>query len=163
MKTMRILEYPDPRLHEVCEHVTRLDISDVIQMFALMNHHNAYGLAASQVGIQKRFFCTEWGELFINPVMVPLIRDGKTTAPEACLSLPGKTFMVERWNTVQVGGKFYTGLHARVIAHEIDHLNGILISDIGTPPEEFQTAYKDRILLAGDGRGGPTPNDGASS
>lgn len=163
---MRILEAPDPRLLQVSEHVTRLDIGDVIQMFALMNHHNAYGLAAPQVGINKRFFCTHWGELFVNPSFIARMADGKTNAPEACLSLPGKTYMVERWNTIQVDGKFYTGLHARIIQHEMEHLDGLLISAVGVLPQDYETAKKgqpDSVLLARDGRGGPTPNDGASS
>ena len=163
---MRVLESPDPRLFKLSEHVIRLDINDVIQMFALMNHLNAYGLAAPQVGINKRFFCTHWGELFVNPSFIARMADGKTDAPEACLSLPGKTFMVERWNTIQVDGKFYTGLHARIIQHEMDHLDGLLISTIGLTPEEFlkvEKANADNLLLARDGRGGPTPNDGASS
>jgi peptide deformylase len=87
---------------------------------------------------------THWGEVFVNPNIIPRMADGKDTAPESCLSLPGKTWMVERFNTVQVDGKFYTGLHARIIQHEYDHLHGILIDTEGTPPEAFVTAARPR-------------------
>jgi len=166
-RVMKILHTPDDRLIESCRHVNVLDISEVIEMFTLMNQQNAYGLAAPQVGINERFFVTHWGGLFVNPTFIPRVADGKTWAPESCLSLPGKTFMVERWNTIQVDGKFYTGLHARIIQHEYDHLDGLLISEVGVLPEKFSTAERprnsDHILLGGERGQVPNPSNDASS
>jgi len=101
------------------------------------------GLAAPQVGINKRFFLIRFGdqiETFINPKMVPST-GLKIKSVEACLSLPESSYDVKRYTKVvvewtnesmQQRHKEFIGFDAVAIQHEYDHLNGILISDIGS-------------------------------
>lgn len=101
---------------------------------------NGVGLAAPQVGILKRIVIIDIGEgLFemINPVI--LEKSGEQTGNEGCLSIPGKMGEVTRPNYVKAeatgrDGERYVvegeGLMARAICHELDHLDGILYSDL---------------------------------
>ena len=98
------------------------------------------GLAAPQVGVSQRLFVaqTEQGPcVFINP---KLKKKGRASEimEEGCLSLPGVWLKVKRTKKVEVkaldisGKKIKTrteGLYARILQHEMDHLNGILIRD----------------------------------
>lgn len=112
------------------------------QMREAMNHANGVGLAAPQLGYGKSIFV--WKEKHgliveaINPTV--LEQSGQHTGPEGCLSLPGKLFTVTRptyikFHAYTVAGEGYTceqeGYYARVICHEVDHLNGVLICNIG--------------------------------
>ena len=101
------------------------------------------GLAAPQVGINKRFFLIRFGaqiEVFVNP---EITRYGgiKVTGKEGCLSVPGYWYEVERSKKVTVKyfnesmilqEREFNGFDAVAIQHEYDHLNGILICDIGS-------------------------------
>lgn len=90
------------------------------------------GLAAPQIGVSLRvaIVALEKGTILnlINPIF-----DWKGTefqmAAEMCLSIPNREILVSRPSKVSLGGTIYTGLDARCIQHEIDHLNGILITD----------------------------------
>jgi peptide deformylase len=103
---------------------------------------NALGLAAPQVdyGLRLIVVRSSWGNYIIlrNPRIMHAYRHNHI-AVEGCLSLPGKLYAVPRAMTVQVkyegGEQDFTGTAARVIQHELDHLDGILISDRGTPVE----------------------------
>ena len=81
------------------------------------------------MGINARLFVTHWGEVFVNPIVVEssgLICDSE----EGCLSLPGVVKSCRRYGRITLlGGKTYTDQEARVIQHECDHLDGILITD----------------------------------
>lgn len=93
-----------------------------------MKEAGGVGLSAPQVGINKRFFITGWGEVFVNPLLISGTE--RVQSIEACLSLPGRTYNVWRYNRIELwNGKQYQGERAIVIQHEIDHLNGKLISD----------------------------------
>lgn len=103
----------------------------------------ALGLAAPQVDYGLRLIVvvgSAWGNYIImrNPRIVKAYRH-YNIAVEGCLSLPGKLYNVQRARTIKVkhqgGEQVYTDGLARVIQHEIDHLDGILISDRGTPVE----------------------------
>jgi peptide deformylase len=148
MKTS-ILEWPDNRLTTICPDIMRMDVNQLFRLIQTMHANNGYGLAGPQIGWMARVFVVQWGEIFVNPDVIYMTQEGKNWAPESCLSLPGQTFMVERYNVIRVDGKVYTGLHARVIQHEQDHLNGILISAFGIRPEEFETAKPSNTVLAG--------------
>jgi peptide deformylase len=117
-------------------------LSDVVdEMLALMRIHNGMGLAAPQVGITQRFFVAAINEqsvCLVNPVLVT--RQGWDQMTEGCLSLPGADVNVKRNSQIEVHGfdvhgrahrHRVEGLWARVIQHEIDHLDGILICDYG--------------------------------
>lgn len=106
-------------------------------IFALHNGpikiQNPIGLAANQMGINKRVFIAmidgNW-ECFVNP---EIIKTSKTTTEyeEGCLSLPGKLFKTKRYDWIKVKSlgkktKKYKDFNAIVIQHEVDHLNGKL-------------------------------------
>ena len=100
---------------------------------------NGVGLAAPQVGVLRRIFIVLLDDKyfeFINPVIVE--QSGSQTDNEGCLSVPGKIGQVKRPYklTVQAQDRFgnafsikASGLFARVICHEYDHLDGILYID----------------------------------
>jgi peptide deformylase len=108
-------------------------------MAETMYHADGAGLAAPQVGILKRLVVLDIGEgliKLINPVIVEA--DGEQQEPEGCLSIPGVYGEVKRPEKVVVkafdeNGKPLvlegTGLLARALCHEIDHLDGILFID----------------------------------
>ena len=93
------------------------------------------GLAAIQIGIPLRFAWFKWGEeefTLLNPVI--LSSKGKAKRlQEGCLSIPDTYVFVKRYYkiTYQSGTEGYKakGLKAQIIQHEIDHMNGILITD----------------------------------
>jgi peptide deformylase len=147
----QIRQYPDPVLRMRAREVSEFDdelAALVGRMKALMQDAQGVGLAASQVGIIRRVFVFQQGERdedgeFIA-VVNPVIEPGAETEvdDEGCLSLQGVTVPVERPTTVTLTGKDETGrdlrlelggLSARVVQHEIDHLDGTLILDRTTP------------------------------
>jgi len=110
-------------------------------MLEIMKKNDGIGLSACQVGKNIRMFVLPNGLLkkwvFINP---EIIKSSKKTdtVEEGCLSLPGIFVSVERSKSIKVkamdeNGKKFTlrvkGLPARVIQHENDHLDGVLITD----------------------------------
>jgi peptide deformylase len=125
---MQILTYPHPFLSRVCHHSFTVSLDDINQMFFLIRERNALGLAAPQVGIDARFFVTAWGDVFVDPRIVNGAHPVRIM--EQCLSLPGETYEVRRLGKIKLAtGQIFKGIHAIVIQHEINHLNGILISD----------------------------------
>jgi peptide deformylase len=138
--------HPDPLLRAVCCPVEEFGswLSGLFdEMLILMRAHNGIGLAAPQVGITRRLFVAEidgHSVCLANPVLVSCY--GSEHMAEGCLSLPGACVEVERNHQVEVqgydsrGGKQLhrvQGLWARVMQHEIDHLDGMLISDYRKP------------------------------
>lgn len=136
--------FPDEALRQPCEPVERFDaeLRDLIdEMFILMRVREGIGLAAPQVGITRRLFVCEIENRsisLINPSIMAV--GGQAEMIEGCLSLPDVQVNVTRNDRLLVvgydreGGKRqleFTGLWARVIQHELDHLNGVLICDYG--------------------------------
>ena len=110
----------------------------VFDMKDIMIQHQGVGLAANQIGVSERVAIVE-SDTMINPV---IMFKGKAVhcMEEGCLSLPGKRYLVLRPVSVTVryqgvDGKSRIetahGLRARIIQHEIDHLNGTCICDKG--------------------------------
>lgn len=140
---MEILQYGDPALHIRASEVT--DLSSVAlqvpAMAELMVRSGGAGLAATQVGILKRFFIYDFGNgltTLVNPVIVET--SGKILLEEHCLSVPFPV-AVERARKVTVrafdlhGSEVvfqYDGITARLMQHELDHLDGILIPQRGS-------------------------------
>lgn len=133
---MKILTAPHPSLKEVCHDIAAVDFKIIADMFRLMRKHDALGLSAPQVGWLMRVFVTRWGEVFVNPAVVSKSIE-TDIENEGCLSIPDKIVPVRRSLTINIGGRVYSGLRARVIQHELDHLDGVLITDaahdISTP------------------------------
>jgi peptide deformylase len=116
------------------------DIQKLIDNMAkLMYKNKGLGLAAPQVGILKRVIIADVGEGLVSLVNPKILwRQGKDIMSEGCLSIPGIDLEIKRSKEVIVEGlnregeKLQlgaVGLLARVLQHEIDHLDGILIVD----------------------------------
>lgn len=146
----------DPILRQVAKPVTK--ITPVIEkllddMVATMVDANGVGLAASQIGVLKRVIVMDVGEglvEMVNPVI--LSKEGKQIDTEGCLSLPGIQGDVERALTVTVRGSNRqgeevtleaTGLFARCVQHEVDHLDGVLFTDYLQPHQIVQVLQKE--------------------
>jgi peptide deformylase len=145
----QIRRYPDPALREPAREVDEFsdDLRVLIdRMGRVMDDAHGVGLAATQLGLLRRILVFRAGEdddlgAIVNPVIVErseeLLTDG-----EGCLSLPEVHVPVERNVSIVVEGKDRNGddlrieaegLQSRVIQHEIDHLDGVLIFDRTTP------------------------------
>jgi peptide deformylase len=142
-----ILEYPDARLREVAKPVAEVtpEIQALVDdMAETMYAAPGCGLAANQIGVDKRIFVVDCaGEdepsqlrVFINPDIFE--KDGVQSWEEGCLSFPGVTEEIKRAERVKVraldrDGKMFEleadGLLAVAIQHETDHLNGVLMID----------------------------------
>ena len=132
-------------LNKVCEPVnykTSKQIANKMILFMLSHKNindNSIGLACNQLGLPGRIIIVKmknkW-EHFINPVIHYKSKD-KIITQESCLSVPGKTIKVERSKEITIYfekpclgcGSDFSGMDAIVIQHEIDHLNGIIITD----------------------------------
>ncbi len=142
----------DPILRKISKEVN--DINDrmktlISDMFETMDYSNGVGLAAPQVGILRRIITLDDQDglrgAFINPKIIE--KDGEQIGPEGCLSVPGKQGTVNRANHIVVtymdeNGEEKTleaqGFTARIFQHEIDHLNGILYTDLATEIHNIQ-------------------------
>ena len=138
----QIRQYGDPVLKMRANEVEAFDgdlAALVERMKALMQDANGVGLAANQVGVLRRVLVMHPGEeepiVLVNPV-VRESSDELCTDDEGCLSLQGVTVPVERRlhltvEAVDENGKEVSyeleGLGARVLQHELDHLDGVLI------------------------------------
>ena len=160
----QIRQYGDPVLRMRGEEVDSYDeellrVSE--RMIGLMHDAEGVGLAATQVGILRRFFvCTLEGEdrVLVNPVVTTL-GDDTELDQEGCLSLGPIRLPVERAVRVRVEARDEAGEHvslevegadARVVQHELDHLDGTLIID-RTDPEARREALRQlrpRLVLA---------------
>ncbi len=135
-----------PALHEVSMPVLINDdtrgelIVLAARLLATVRVKKGLAIAAPQVGINKRVVVLYDGSVWVNPRITIDDPDETTTDVEACLSLPGRAYEVERANNVTLSvaslqgeeGVFdLDGLEARMIQHEIDHLDGVLISERG--------------------------------
>lgn len=170
---LRVLKYPHPSLRANDEEVTVFDDAlkkTLKEMFLVMYASKGVGLAAPQVGINKRIMVfnpdgdkKKWlSEVsLINPKIVDQ-SEATDIELEACLSFPGMEGKVRRHKWIKVEAqnaagkkitKKYTGWTARVFQHEYDHLEGTVYVDrleeesdkVAVKPklEELAKAYKD--------------------
>ena len=147
---LSLVLYPDPVLRALCRPVERFDsaLRDLAdEMLSLMRASSGIGLAAPQVGFAQRLIVCGIQDRFLA-VTNPEIKCASSprTYPEGCLSLPGVNVDVLRAERIRVraydldGNRrtfSATGLWARVIQHEMDHLNGILICDHSSPEVQW--------------------------
>jgi peptide deformylase len=150
----QIRQYPDVALRMRAREVTEFDdflIQLVERMHLLMQDAQGVGLAATQLGVLQRVFVFEpegesWHAV-VNPQIVESSGE-KLTDEEGCLSLQEVRVPVERPTKVTVEGKDPSGddvrfelegLAARIVQHEYDHLDGVLIID-RTDPEHRKQA-----------------------
>jgi peptide deformylase len=143
---LSLVLYPDPVLRSVCQPVETFDstLRDFVrEMFELMQTHGGIGLAGPQVALEQRLLIAAIEEKHLcltNPEIQDASEPGEFI--EGCLSLPDVRVKVPRPERIRVTGHDQygrkirfgaTGLWARVIQHELDHLNGVLICDRGRP------------------------------
>jgi peptide deformylase len=140
----QIRQYGDPALrmkaHEVAEFDD--DLRRLVErMVGLMHDAQGVGLAATQVGVLRRLFVFEPDDqgprAIVNPVVVERADDAAAD-DEGCLSLQGVRVPVERSSRIVLEGKDPNGedmrveldeYGSRVVQHELDHLDGVLIID----------------------------------
>lgn len=140
-----IVKEPDEVLHKRAKEVTKItpNVQKLMaDMAETMYDADGVGLAAPQVGILKRIIVIDVGDengliAMINPEIVE--KSGEQFGIEGCLSIPGLNGDVRRAMTVTVKGLNRDGeeftvtgseLLARAFQHEIDHLDGILFTDV---------------------------------
>jgi peptide deformylase len=137
---LTIRQYGDPVLKEPTREVEEIDdavASLVDSMIETMYAAPGSGLAANQVGVQRRIFVYDAGDgarTIINPRI--LESDGEWVYEEGCLSIPGLSWEIVRPNAVHLVGLDLDGndisieateFEGRVFQHELDHLDGILL------------------------------------
>ena len=151
MAIREVLKMGHPLLREVAAPVTRFDTDElhrlVEDMDDTMRALNGAGLAAPQIGVGLRLVIFEVNSnpryphvqpipytVLVNPLLMPL---GEETDEgwEGCLSVPGLRGLVPRFRRLRYQGRDVSGtpidrevegFHARVVQHEVDHLDGIL-------------------------------------
>ncbi|MFW6066360.1 MAG: peptide deformylase [Planctomycetota bacterium] len=146
LSSLRITFYPDARLKQDCAEVP--DPADPAvgalaeRMFELMFAGRGVGLAGPQVGVTARLFVAsptaDTGDrrVYINPRIIS--SEGSQEDDEGCLSFPGIFCKIKRHASVTIRAQGLDGewfeesgsdLHARILQHESDHLDGILLVD----------------------------------
>lgn len=143
MATRIIRTHDDEILRKKCKAVTTINdriLTLLEDMAETMYAANGVGLAAPQVGVLRRVVVIDVGNgliELINPVIIE--QRGTQQGNEGCLSVPGKQGCVTRPDYVRVeamdrdGDTFIMegeGLLARAFCHEIDHLDGVLYTDL---------------------------------
>jgi peptide deformylase len=165
----------DPVLHRACAPVTEFDRGLrhlLLDMFASMAEADGVGLAANQIGVDARVFVIDCPDAdgedvvgyVVNPVLTVLDPVGDEPAveltEEGCLSVPGPYAELERAFRARVDGVDVhgeptsieaTGMAARCLQHEVDHLNGTVYIDL--LPEEL----RERLLAEAAGPEGELP------
>ncbi len=164
--------YGSDILEKVCDDVDLNydNLSYIIRkMFKTLNKSNGIGLAAPQVGINKRFFVINTNiirelpkgerirDVFLNPVIISY-SDKKISSPEGCLSIPLLSdVLVDRYEEIKVGyynqkleycEKTLKGKLSIVFQHEFDHLNGVLLTHkLSEDQKEVHKKDIENILL----------------
>lgn len=164
----KIVEWTDAEhaLSQVCRTVDKDDeqffqvISDLKDTCRATR---ALGLAAPQIGSSLRIFVVNLSyfsvmsssvkdddmKVYINPFIAPLERTTTLLGAEGCMSIPGQSVEVPRWDQIRVEYlnearisvcEYHSGLMSRVIQHELDHLDGKLTVDT-LPAHKRQSLY----------------------
>jgi peptide deformylase len=145
-----VLKMGEPLLRAVAQPVTRFDAelaALVADMDDTMRALSGAGIAAPQIGVSVRVVIFELKEnpryphirpvpytVLVNPVLTPLTAQ-EDEGWEGCLSVPGLRGLVPRFTRLRYSGfdlvgaaleRTVEGFHARVVQHEVDHLDGIL-------------------------------------
>ena len=148
----------------------------VDRMVETMYEADGVGLAAPQVGVQKRLFVWDMGDgprTIVNPEIVE--SDGEWVYDEACLSVPGLSWEIVRPKQVHVVGRDLDGnevsveadeVEARLFQHELDHLDGTLLIerlDADKRKEALRTLRELGIGPGSAGRSSPSRKGGEAS
>jgi peptide deformylase len=165
----------NPVLHRACAPVTHFDKGLrhlVLDMFASMTAADGVGLAANQIGVDARVFVIDCPDAagedvvgyVVNPTLTLLDPIGEEPAEEiteeGCLSVPGPYAELPRAFRARVDGVDVagqpvtieaTGMAARCLQHEVDHLDGTVYVD------RLSEEVRERLLAEASGPGGELP------
>jgi len=172
MALSQLRSFGDPALRSRASEVRQFDgelASEAERMIVIMRDAMGVGLAATQLGVMRRLLVFQAGSEatptgLVNPE-VEWLSDEEAITEEGCLSIPGIAVDVERPLHARVRGLDVrgepllleaSGLEARVLQHEIDHLDGVLILD-RTSREQRKGAL--RALREGTTYAPPRPED----
>ena len=174
MTVRTIVTPPDPVLRRKARPVTKFDgnlQSLIDDMVETMREAPGVGLAAPQVGVSERVIVVEYAEqeeteddqepkevepklyVMVNPEIVKSSPD-MVTGVEGCLSVPGFVGEVERNYEVRIKALNRRGQPmklkadgwlARIFQHEIDHLNGVLFTDLATQVWQPEEPIEDKV------------------
>jgi peptide deformylase len=150
MAIRHVLKMGEPLLAGVAAAVTRFDgtlLELIADMDDTMRHLNGAGIAAPQIGVSARVVIFELKDnprypqltpipytVLVNPLVTPLTTE-QDEGWEGCLSVPGLRGLVPRFTRLRYQGfdqhgapieRTVEGFHARVVQHEVDHLDGVL-------------------------------------
>lgn len=163
----KVIEFKDPHIKEIvtdydklserCDEVETIkgnkDVQDLVLdlKHTMSTFDDMCGISAAHVGSDKRVICLDFnGKMrsFVNPVITSA--EGLELSREKCHCIPSKEYIRPRNTTIEVAyqtpmGKIESvklmGMAAKVMQHEIDHLDGLLLSDVGLEiDEEFDNA-----------------------
>ncbi len=172
---MDVITYPGPALKQPAYDIdpaTDETLPELVKAMAeAMYAAPGIGLAATQVGVMKRVIVYDLGDdeeprpvALCNPRIVSTSED-TVIEEEGCLSLPGIVVPVERFSTVTCEAQSLTGerltidaegLLARLLQHEIDHLDGVVIIDRATPEERRAALRRYREAVDAGAKPGQT-------
>ena len=157
--------YPEPLLRKPCEPVTSFDdelVKVATGMLARMHASNGVGLAAPQVGLRRRLLVMnpsgEEGDdhVLVNPEILERAGD-ETMYEEGCLSFPGVYAEIRRSDRCKVRffsidgveqEEEFSGFPSRVVQHEFDHLEGVLLVDRMSPADKVRNKHVLQDLVA---------------
>lgn len=173
MKTLPIVLSPDPGLRQVCEPC---EVGDPAlkklakQMIETMYANTGCGLAAPQIGLNKRFVVIDCSDpddepaplCLVNPEIVELSGD-MVKAEEGCLSCPGISVPIKRHEIAKV--RYFDldgierevesdGLLGRCLQHEIDHLDGRTLFESCSPIDRIKALHDYHVALEQGARPG---------
>lgn len=171
---MDVITHPNAVLKQnaaVVDVATDAALVDLVKTMARSMYDNAgVGLAAPQIGVLKRVIVYDIGGetdtliALVNPVVVSTGEETEIDE-EACLSVPGISVPIERFLSVVVEAQNIHGkpvrieadeFHARLLQHEIDHLDGMTILDRATPEERKAALRRYREAIESGARPGDT-------
>ena len=143
MGLRRILTDKEPALHKTCKEVVNFDAKLhklLDDMHETLVDSGGVGLAAPQVGILRRVVLVDNGQEVLELCHPTLVEtDGEQVGAEGCLSVPGKYGLVKRPYYAKVRAQDRNGnwfeaegeeLTARCFCHELDHLDGIIYTEV---------------------------------
>jgi peptide deformylase len=170
VSTLPIRTYGDPVLGAATILVENIDAKIAAlaeSMIETMHDAPGVGLAANQIGVQKRLFVYDKGDgphVVVNPVIVET--SGEWVYDEGCLSVPGMNWEIVRPNAVHLKGFDLDGneldietdeYEGRIFQHEVDHLDGILLIERLTDDQKKEAKKilrKRRLKLSRDDHDG---------
>ncbi|MFH1145740.1 MAG: peptide deformylase [bacterium] len=165
MSTPPILIYPDPRLRQKSKEITDINIPDIQEFIPLLKQvmleKDGAGMAAPQLGNPIRMLAVnepEGAKIYINPV-IHKYSLFQNSFEEGCFSVPDVFGLVRRPRSIKLSYLTETGekiketvdgLLARVLQHEVDHLDGVLFIDKAykiTTNEHLLKEMKEKVVV----------------